>query len=472
MNVLLVFPHQLFVKPRPNTRLLFIEDRHFFDRGLRFHKHKLILHRASMKAAYDDIRSDKSYFAYPVDEALLDQTLKNATNIYAYDPVDDALKASYDAYDITWLSSPNFLTDENTLKTYFKSKKRYHMHDFYQFQRKRLNILMEANQPVGGKWSFDQENRQALPKDIQIPPPLTFSSNPYLEEAKAFVDEHFQNNPGLTKTFNHPTTRSEAQKQLWHFFKHKFKYFGAYQDALSDCDPYLFHSNISSSLNIGLLSPDEIVETALEQTVPVASKEGFIRQIIGWREFIRALYVFEGASMREKNELNHQHQLSDVWVEGKLGIPIVDQTLLKLNRHAYTHHIERLMILGNLMLLMQINPKDVYQFFMSMHIDAYDWVMVPNIYGMSQFSAGELMTTKPYFSGANYLRKMGVAKGDWEETWNALFYLFLKRHRKMIEANPRLRMLVKHLDKKTKETMDHYDTLRSKLFEIAIKKEN
>jgi len=469
MDILLVFPHQLYVQPRVNTRHLFIEDSHFFDRGLAFHKHKLMLHRASMKAAYHSMNTDKAYYAHPVDGKALEEELKKASRIYAYDPVDQPVKTSYDAYGITWLSSPNFLTDEATLKDFFASQTRYYMQDFYRFQRKRLNVLMDGDHPAGGKWSFDQENRHALPTDMTIPSPLRFDANPHLQEAKRFVDRHFPDNPGDTDTFNHPTTRGEAREQLQFFLDEKFQHFGAYQDALSERDPYLFHSNLSSALNIGLLSPDEIVEAAIDRDVPLASKEGFIRQIIGWREFIRALYVLEGSTMRKRNYLNHQARLSQSWFHGAIGEPIIDRVLAKLQRHAYTHHIERLMVLGNFMMLLGVHPDDVHRFFMSMHIDAYDWVMVPNVYGMSQFATGPLMTTKPYFSGANYLRKMGVPAGEWEETWNALFYLFLKRHREIIQANPRLRMLIKHLDRKSEETLTHYQRLRSLIQKQAIK---
>ncbi len=471
MNIVLVFPHQLFIKPLKNRRYLFIEDSHFFDRGMNFHKHKLVLHRASMKMKYESIEAEKVYFSYPVDKNALHKELENAEEIYAYDPVDHAVKKSYENYDIKWLDTPNFLTDESTLSSYFKNKKAYYMHDFYQFQRKRLNVLMEGKGPIGGKWSFDQENRKALPKNIHIPSSLTFESNPYLDDAKKFVDNTFPNNPGQTKTFHYPTTQEEAQQQLQFFLKYKFHNFGAYQDALSSKDPYLFHSNLSSSLNIGLLSPKEILEEALKADVSLASKEGFIRQIIGWREFIRALYVLEGSNMRSQNYLNHQSKLSDEWYSGSIGIPIVDQTLTKLQDYAYTHHIERLMVLGNLMLLLNIHPDDVYDFFMTMHIDAYDWVMVPNIYGMSQFASGPLMTTKPYFSGANYLLKMGVGAGDWEETWNALFYLFLKRHRTIIENNPRLRVLLRHLDNKDAETLKHYEQLQTVIYQKTVKRE-
>ena len=469
MDAMLVFPHQLFIIPRKNTKLIFIEDAHFFDRKIFFHKHKLLLHRASMQAYYDQLLGDKHYYNYPVDLNNLQSDLKKYDRILAYDPVDHDIKDTYNKFSIKWLDTPNFLTDIDTINHFFNAQSRYFMHDFYVFQRKRLDVLMDGEKPLGGQYSFDQENRRVLPNDVVIPKSLEFRFSKYIKEAAQWVDTHFPNNPGDTKTFDHPVTRDDALNQLNDFLAHKFTNFGPYQDALSARDPYLFHSNISSSLNIGLLSPKEIVEAALNQNVPLASKEGFIRQIIGWREFIRAVYMREGNSMKTKNHLSHQNRLSNHWYTDSIGLPIVDETLEKLRHYAYSHHIERLMVLGNIMLLLNIHPDDVYHFFMAMHIDAYDWVMVPNIYGMSQFACGPLMTTKPYFSGSNYLKKMGVENGEWAETWDALFYLFLKDHREIIQKNPRLRMLISHLNKKDQETLDHYQTLKTTLQSKALK---
>jgi deoxyribodipyrimidine photolyase-related protein len=421
-----------------------------------------------MKAHYDTIDGQKYYLAFPFDIKTLKDLLIGYETIYAYDPVDHDIKSRYESIGITWLETPNFLTDEETIINFFKDKKRYLMVDFYTFQRKRLNILMnEDGIPIGDKYSFDTENREKLPKEITIPSPIEFSKSSYLKDAAEWTNRMFPNHPGHTDTFNHPITRQQALKQLKVFLDEKFLSFGPYQDALSDQDPLLFHSNLSSSLNIGLLSPREIIDEALKKDVPIASKEGFIRQIIGWREFIRAVYLLEGKNMRDHNVLNHKNKLSRAWVEGPTGIPIVDQTIKKLINNAYSHHIERLMVLGNILILINAHPDEVYRYFMTMHIDAYDWVMVPNLYGMSQFASGNLMVSKPYFSGSNYLLKMGVPKGPWEETWDALFYFFLKEHRAIIESNPRLRMLINHLKNKDDDTMKHYMKLKKEFLSIV-----
>jgi deoxyribodipyrimidine photolyase-related protein len=248
-----------------------------------------------------------------------------------------------------------------------------------------------------------------------------------------------------------------------YFFTYKFNHFGPYQDALSEKDPYLFHSNLSSSLNIGLLNPLEVVEAALKTDAPIESKEGFIRQIIGWREYIRAIYYLKGDTMRSMNVLNHTNKLSDAWFNATTSIPVIDYTISKLIQTCYSHHIERLMVLGNTMMMLNIDPNEVYKYFMIMHIDAYDWVMVPNVYGMSQYASGDLMITKPYFSSANYLLKMGAEKGDWEAYYEALFYLFIDTHKALIEKNPRLKMLMTHYHKKSLSDLDHYRKLKKTL---------
>ena len=468
MQAMLVFPNQLFVHNRADTVFFFLEDAHFFDMGIPFHKHKIMLHVASMKAHFDQLSGEKHYLKYPFTLDTLKKALQGFNEVIAYDPVDHRIKSHYESLNITWLETPNFLTSDYIITEFFKNRSRYFMHDFYIFQRKRLNILMDHDAPINGRYSFDTENRKTLPKDLSVPKPLEFSKNSYVIEAAKWTNMMFKDNPGTTDTFNHPTTRQEALRQLDSFLEEKFSNFGPYQDALSDQDPFLFHSNLSSSLNIGLLNPNEIISKALEKDVPIESKEGFIRQIIGWREFMRAIYLLEGIQMKSSNVLNHQHKLSKTWYNATTQLPIVDQVIRKLIDHAYSHHIERLMVLGNIMMLSNIHPKDVYTYFMAMHIDAYDWVMVPNIYGMSQFASGNLMTTKPYFSGANYLKKMGVKNGPWSETWDALFYLFLKDHRALIEKNPRLSILIKNLDKKDLKTMNHYTALKNDFLSITV----
>jgi deoxyribodipyrimidine photolyase-related protein len=228
--------------------------------------------------------------------------------------------------------------------------------------------------------------------------------------------------------------------------------FGIYEDAILENEILINHSLLSAVLNVGLLTPDFIVAEALkyceENNIPINSTEGFIRQIIGWREFIRGVYLAKGTEERTKNFWGFKRKIPKSFYDGTTGITPIDITIKKLLKTGYCHHIERLMVLGNFMLLCEFDPDEVYRWFMEFFIDAYDWVMVPNIYGMSQFADGGLMSTKPYVGGSNYLMKMSdYKKGDWQETWDALFWRFLDVHREVFLKNPRLGMLVKTYDK-------------------------
>lgn len=449
-----------------DTVCVFVEDPLYFRDAhypQNFHTHKLVLHRASMRA-YADILRNKGftvhyleYTSAPTPSQVMRYVRENGgTNVTVFNPTDFILEkrlraaAQKHRCTLSIRESPNFVTPVAVLEEYFHGKKRYLMNNFYIFQRKRLGILLtKDNQPEGGAWNFDAENRKPLPKDISIPALPHFTHNAYVQEAIKYVARHFTHNPGNPQDFNYPVTHTDAQKLLSDFLEERFHHFGAYEDAIARDHTLLFHSMLSAPLNCGLLSPQQIIEAALAHTpaAPLPSREGFIRQIIGWREFMRAVYIFKGSEIRNANILNHMNTLSSAWYEGTTGILPVDMTVRRVQKHAYCHHIERLMILGNMMLLMRIHPTEVYRWFMDMFIDAYDWVMVPNVYAMSQYAPGNLITTKPYFSSSNYVCKMSdYPTGEWCDIWDALFYAFLANHRKSIESNPRLAVLLKNLD--------------------------
>ena len=480
----LIYPHQLFEEIfdfSRDTLLIIIEDPLFLgDKKYprKFHKQKIVLHRASLRS-FKDVLIAKGftvkylgYDLYPDPEYLANFLKKN--RIYectVYDPVDYVLEKRLKKYcsspvSLKILESPNFLTNADVLNAFFSSKKKFLMSSFYIFQRKRLGILMDGDGPRGGKWSFDTENRKKLPKGFHLPAPISLKRNAYVAEAIRYTNKNFKDNPGEINAFNYPIDHTEAKKVLADFVKNRLYHFGAYEDAISKNESVVFHSKLSAPLNIGLLSPHQILTSVLsvEDKMPISSVEGFLRQIIGWREFMRAVYVISGSEMRNINYLNHRNNLPDSWYKGTTGIEPVDETIKKVLHSAYCHHIERLMIVGNFMLLLKIHPDSVYQWFMDLFIDAYDWVMVPNVYAMSQFSDGGSITTKPYFSSSNYILKMSdYRRGDWCQVWDELFYNFLDDHRAIIAKNPRLSILLRNLDKipkdrlsKIKKTINRY----------------
>lgn len=262
----------------------------------------------------------------------------------------------------------------------------------------------------------------------------------------------FPENPGEANRFSYPTTHREARHWLRQFLIERFHDFGPYEDAISTRHRVLHHAVLTPALNIGLLTPrevvDDVLEHAREHAVPLNSVEGFIRQIIGWREFMLGVYHEVGVRARTSNFWGFSRRLPRAFYTATTGIPPVDATLRRVIETGWCHHIERLMILGNFMLLCRIHPDDVYAWFMEMFIDAYDWVMVPNVYGMSQFADGGTFTTKPYLSGSNYLLKMSDhPKGPWCAVWDALFWTFIADHETFFASHPRLGMMQRQLDR-------------------------
>ncbi len=460
MEITLIFPHQLY-KDHPaiqqGNSVYFIEDELYFLQ-YSFHKKKLVLHRASMKYFQQILEQQKiktTYINCKDANAKLDsffKSLDGVSTIHYVDTTDYLLERRLNRnarkYGISLkkYETPNFLTTVKEINEYFADGKRFFMADFYRYQRKRLGILVSNKEPVGGKWSFDEENRKKLPKNISLPGTQVFK-NDFIEDAIKYVEKLFPDNYGETKDFNFPVTHEEAEQMLSSFLEERFENFGVYQDAINKDESFLFHSNISSSLNIGLLDPLQVVKSTLEfankKKIPINSVEGFVRQIIGWREYIRAVYLLKGVEERTKNHFGFDRKMPESYWDGSTGIVPVDVTIQRILKTAYAHHIERLMVLGNFMLIAELHPDDVYKWFMSLFIDAYDWVMVPNVYGMSQFADGGLMSTKPYISGSNYIIKMSdYKKGDWSEIWDALFWRFMNVHIQTFQQNPRLSFLL------------------------------
>jgi deoxyribodipyrimidine photolyase-related protein len=292
----------------------------------------------------------------------------------------------------------------------------------------------------------------------KTPPAIQFPDvDAYYIEAQEYVDQYFSNNLGkLTTNSLYPTSFKASDAWFVQFLEQRFMEFGAYEDAIVAENSILNHSVLTPMLNIGLLTPDEVIEKSIafakKNNVPINSLEGFIRQIIGWREFIRGIYESRGSDERTRNFWGFTKKIPKSFYDGTTGIVPIDQTIKKILETGYCNHIERLMVLGNFMMLCEFHPDEVYRWFMELFIDSYDWVMVPNIYGMSQFSDGGLMASKPYISGSNYLKKMSnYKKGDWQPVWDGLFWRFMDKHRSFFKKNPRLGMLVSMFDKMPQE---------------------
>ncbi len=345
--------------------------------------------------------------------------------------------------------SPLFLTPKQVFKDYLASSKRPFMKTFYEKQRKTFNILMDDSKPKGGQWSFDEDNRKKTPKQISFPSIKLGSSSKHLNNVKALVSKKFSNHIGKNGECWFPTNRVEVNDWVDQFIQERFNLFGDYEDAIDSRSDFLFHSAISPFINCGLITPKEIIEKIkpYESQIPINSYEGFIRQIIGWREFIRGIYNEFDDIQQKSNFFNHQRKLSHHWYDGTTGIPPLDDAIKQVLRLGYTHHINRLMVIGNIMLLCQIHPQEVYKWFMECFIDSSDWVMGPNVFGMSQFSDGGIFATKPYFSGSNYIRKMShFKKDDWCAIMDALYWRFIGDHKDFFSKNYRMKFMTSKIN--------------------------
>ncbi|EMI22337.1 deoxyribodipyrimidine photolyase-related protein, partial [Rhodopirellula maiorica SM1] len=424
--ILLIFPHQLFANhpglKRDPARIVLLEDSLFFgdhQYPMPFHKQKLWLHRASMKryeAALRDKGYDVQYLDYDAKNPSLIEKLKQVfraedqtpDELCFIDPTDFILSKRLRnaskklGLHCEVLPNPGFLNSVEENQDYREDKKRWYMANFYKWQRQRMDILMDGDQPEGGQWSYDEENRKKVPKKLlsNIPELLAIKRDEFDDEAKKYVQQQFSDHPGSIDQLYYPTSHRQARRWLKHFLAHRFDHFGDYEDAIVEGESWLWHSVLTPAMNIGLLTPGEVVKETIEYAkkndVPINSLEGFLRQVIGWREFMRATYEDIGVPMRTTNHWKHRRAMPKCFYDATTDIAPVDDTIRRILDTGYCHHIERLMVLGGFMFLCEIDPDDIYQWFMEMFVDSYDWVMVPNVYAMSQNADGGSITTKPY----------------------------------------------------------------------------
>ncbi len=474
----IIFPHQLFLNSpllENNNEIYLIEEFLFFKQ-YQFHKQKIAFHRASMKAYQNYLQGLNLTVHYIDSDNLLSDIrqfhqeikTKNIHTVILIEPTDDWLKQRVQSLsetcDINTHPNPQFLNSEEDLAVFFrKDKKSFFQTTFYKQQRKKLGVLIDEKQnPIGGKWTYDSENRKKYPKN-KFPPEVYFpESSEVWNEAINYTVNRFSKNPGsLSNKRLYPVTHKEASDWYKQFLTYRFYDFGIYEDAIVKESSILNHSILSPLLNVGLILPTEIIDRTLsfanEEGIPLNSTEGFVRQIIGWREFIRGMYMCKGSYSRTRNFWGFKGKIPQSFYDGTTGIDPIDHTIKKVLETGYCNHIERLMVLGNFMLLCEFDPDEVYRWFMELFIDAYDWVMVPNVYGMCMFADGGTFATKPYIGGSNYIKKMSnYPKGEWEQIWDGMFWRFVMKHQDFFRANPRTSMLFHSLKKMSNEKRENH----------------
>jgi deoxyribodipyrimidine photolyase-related protein len=482
-RLLLVLGNQLFPPDRlPDDVGVFLAE----DLGLctyvRHHQQKIVLFLSAMREYADELREagyDVRYESLDPEEsrdytarlaAALDAT--GANELLHFEIEDRPMEARIIEFcrqrglERTELRSPMFFTARDDFADFAGDAETLTMADFYRRQRRTLGVLVDADgKPEGGKWSFDADNRRKLPASVDPPEWPDVARRDHARDVIRIVSENFAGHPGSADDFRWPTTRREARDWLDAFAAQRLECFGPYEDAVSKRSVGVFHSMLSPLLNTGLLLPDEVLacvlDAAAEHDVPLQSTEGFVRQLIGWREFVRGIYRVYDERQSTANFWQHERSLTDAWYTGETGIPILDDTINTALEYGWTHHIPRLMVAGNLMTLCEIEPKQAWRWFMEMYVDSSEWVMGPNVFGMALFSDGGIFATKPYICGSNYLRKMSdYGKGDWCDTVDGLYWRFIDRHRDFFEEQPRLALMPKALDRLS-------DERRGRIFDAA-----
>ena len=340
-----------------------------------------------------------------------------------------------------------------------KDKKSLVQEYYYRWLRKKYSLLMEGNKPLGGKWNYDKDNQKSISKLKNPPQPRpNLKSDELTISTMVDVENCFPDSMGNLENFNWAVTHSEARKQLKNFLKTYFKSFGDFQDAIDKENTTLFHSLLSPYINSGLLDPMECIVDAIsyynkaDHEIPINAVEGFVRQILGWREFIRGVYWQNMPQYKEMNYWSHEKSLNENWYLGQTGIPPLDDAIKESIATGYTHHINRLMIISNLMNLSNVRPTEIYQWFMEMYVDSADWVMVPNVFGMGTYADGGIFSTKPYICGSSYMLRMSnYKKGEWCDAVDGLYWRFIENNREFFATNPRLALMPKSLDKMNEE---------------------
>jgi deoxyribodipyrimidine photolyase-related protein len=362
------------------------------------------------------------------------------------------------------ISAEHFYTERDDLALFFKGKKQYLMENFYRGMRKKHNILMVAGQPEGGKWNYDKSNRNKWKGDVDIPKYKLFKND--ISEVKKDIESAGIKTIGRfeTKTFSYPINRAQTIEQLKYFCEELLIYFGDYQDAMHTNEDYLFHSRLSFAMNLKLISPKDVVSTVMNyyrkhgENINISQVEGFIRQIIGWREYMRGMYWAFMPAYKSKNELNNHNKLPDFFWTGHTKMNCLKHAINNSLDNGYAHHIQRLMITGNYALLTQTNPDEVDDWYLGVYVDAVEWVQLTNTRGMSQFADGGKIATKPYVSSGSYINKMSNYCSDChynkskkiEEDacpFNSLYWNFLDDKRDQLGNNFRMGMMYSLLDK-------------------------
>ena len=454
---------------------------------VKHHIQKVVGFFAAMRAFSEELKSQGHTVIYvTLDEASNHQDLtENITALIASHSsekfeyqspdeyrLDQQLKSICDLVSIKTqeFDTEHFYTTRDELSIFFEGKKQLLMERFYRYMRKKHHILMEGEQPEGGEWNYDKSNRNKWKGSPGIPPFIQFDTN--VESILNAIQSSGVETIGRFKetTFSYPVNRAQSLQQLEYFNQHLLVHFGDYQDALRTDEVYLFHSRLSFAMNLKIISPREIITSILSHyrshsdEISISQVEGFIRQVIGWREYMRGMYWAQMPEYKTLNTLDNHQPIPEFFWTGETKMNCLNKTINNSLDNAYAHHIQRLMITGNYLLLTQTNPDAVDAWYLGIYIDALEWVQLPNTRGMSQFADGGLIATKPYVSSGSYINKMSNYCGDCQYNvkerlgenacpFNSLYWNFLDDKRSQLASNFRMKMMYSVLNKFSTEEL-------------------
>ena len=417
----IILPNQLFESKYLDKKNKYIiwEHPHYFDK-YSYNKKKILLHKSSMDYYYNYLKNKKFEVIY-----IKKNSEFNIKSYYLFDPIDKIeLPGVY-----KFIENPNFLVNSELIKKYRAKTDKFFFHAFYMWSKQELDIMP-------GQKSTDKQNRKTFNKKIKEEKyygktaELKDEDEKYIKRNTSYVNKKFSSNYGTTEGFNYPVTHKTAKAWLRYFIKNKLNNFGNYQDVIDKDNNYLFHSLLSTSLNIGLLQPIDIVNLVLETKTDINNTEGFIRQLF-WREYQRYTYIYADF---DKNYFGFKTTINNKWYNGTLGIEPVDDAIKTGFETGYLHHIQRLMVVGNFMVLSEIKPQDGFRWFMEFSCDSYEWVMHQNVLDMVFFVTGGKTMRRPYISSSNYVIKMSNydKKSEWTGVWDKKYHEFLKKHKKKL----------------------------------------
>lgn len=363
------------------------------------------------------------------------------------------------------LDDTHFMCSRRDFENWAGGKKELRLEFFYRVMRRRFNVLMDGNEPLGGQWNFDADNRSAYPKRTgpgMIPEPAGFEPDEVTREVLTIVEKHFPEHPGMLESFRWPVNRDQALEAMHRFIDQRLVQFGTYQDAMWTDTPMGWHSLLSAALNLHLLDPREVVAAAEEAyrkgLVPLEAAEGFIRQILGWREFIRGVYWLDMPGMKDANHFGHQRDLPSWFWTGSTNMACMRDSLKQTLELGYAHHIQRLMVIGNFATLAELSPQQVSDWFLAIYVDAIEWVELPNTVGMALHACGSRFTSKPYVASGAYIGRQSnycsgcrydpaQRTGEKACPFTTLYWNFIERHENTLSSNPRTALMAKNLHK-------------------------